>query len=408
VLHRNAVFGTLTIAIAAAGCGHSGQTIPSAAQIGLGVRDSAPSHRRWYVDGVRGNNKNACTSRREPCKTIGHAIRLSSRGDSIVVAAATYPENLSVPFSLKIVGAGSATTVVDARHLASAFLITHNGSAVTLSGMTMRNGGGRGDGGGIYNCFTTLTVVDSIIEDSSVRPGNGSAGFGGGIYNCPGSTLTIINTTIARNRAEQGGGICNGGLLTIVNSTFRDNMARRHKGGGIRNYGTLSITNSTFSGNGAQGGDGGAIHNGFYIGGVGTLTISSSTIAGNAAGGGIFNSQSAAATVQNTIVSDNAGGNCRGSLVSNGYNLSSDATCRFGGVGDLNDVDPKLGPLRNNGGPTPTRALLVGSPAIDSGNASGCTDGQGYALKTDQRGKPRPDGEDRGGCDMGSYERQHD
>jgi hypothetical protein len=64
--------------------------------------------------------------------------------------------------------------------------------------------------------------------------------------------------------------------------------------------------------------------------------------------------------------------------------------------------------LQNNGGPTDTMALLPGSPAIDSGNPGGCTDGQGHLLKTDQRGKPRPDKEDASGCDVGAYERQSD
>ena len=53
-------------------------------------------------------------------------------------------------------------------------------------------------------------------------------------------------------------------------------------------------------------------------------------------------------------------------------------------------------------------ALPIGSPAIDAGNPSGCTDGQGQPLKTDQRGKPRPDKEDTGGCDIGAYESQSD
>jgi hypothetical protein len=52
--------------------------------------------------------------------------------------------------------------------------------------------------------------------------------------------------------------------------------------------------------------------------------------------------------------------------------------------------------------------LLSGSPAIDAGNPNGCTDGNGNLLKTDQRGMPRPDKEDTGGCDMGAYERQSD
>lgn len=46
-------------------------------------------------------------------------------------------------------------------------------------------------------------------------------------------------------------------------------------------------------------------------------------------------------------------------------------------------------------------ALLPGSPAIDAGNPSGCTDGSGHLLTTDQRGYPRHDPEDTRGCDMG-------
>ena len=112
--------------------------------------------------------------------------------------------------------------------------------------------------------------------------------------------------------------------------------------------------------------------------------------------------------LQNSIVANNAGGNCSGAVTSHGYNLSSDGTCDFDRAGDLNDTDPKLGRLRNNGGPTKTLALLPGSPAIDSGDPSGCTDNKGHLLKTDQRGKPRPDKEDAGGCDRGAYERHQD
>jgi hypothetical protein len=112
--------------------------------------------------------------------------------------------------------------------------------------------------------------------------------------------------------------------------------------------------------------------------------------------------------LQNSIVGNNAGGNCSGGVTSHGYNLSSDGTCDFDLAGDLNDTDPRLGGLRNNGGPTKTLALLPGSPAIDSGNPSGCTDGRGHLLRTDQRGQPRHDKEDAGGCDRGAYERQKD
>jgi hypothetical protein len=107
-------------------------------------------------------------------------------------------------------------------------------------------------------------------------------------------------------------------------------------------------------------------------------------------------------------MANNPGGNCLGTVFTKGYNLSSDDTCDFGGPGDLNNIDAKLGRLQDNGGPTETMALLPGSPAIDSGNPSGCPDVNGHVLKTDQRGAPRPDKEDTGGCDMGAYERQKD
>src|SRR6185503_12792652 len=61
-------------------------------------------------------------------------------------------------------------------------------------------------------------------------------------------------------------------------------------------------------------------------------------------------------------------------------------------------INPKLGPLQDNGGYTFTRALLAGSPAIDAGAT---------ALATDQRGVSRPrDGDGVGGAqaDTGSFE----
>jgi hypothetical protein len=365
---------------------------------------------KWYVDGVNGSNNNDCKSSQTACKTIRRAIVLSSRGDSISVAAATYTENLTMPHRLNIVGEGATTTIIDGGGIGS--VILNNRSGVTVSRVTMRNGGGDGgggvgDGGNIFNCFATLTIKDSIITGGSVRRGPGFDGYGGGIYNCPGSSLTIINTTINGNSAEEGGGICNGGTLTINNSTFGGNVARHRNGGGIRNYGTLTINNSTFSENSAPSGVGGGIHNGQLFGPRGTLAISNSTVSGNI-GGGLFNLNGGTVALQNSIVANNTGGNCRGTMTSNGYNLSSDNSCSLNGAGDLNNTDPDLGPLQSNGGPTQTMALLPGSPAIDTGNPGGCTDGLGQLLKTDQRGQPRPDKEDSGGCDRGAYERQKD
>jgi len=134
--------------------------------------------------------------------------------------------------------------------------------------------------------------------------------------------------------------------------------------------------------------------------------MNNSTVSGNSAGG-VFNNGTA--TVQNSIIANNSGTNCNGTITSHGYNLSSDGSCAFSNSGDRDNTDPVLGTLGYYGGPTPTIPLLAGSPAIDAGNPSGCsTDGLGHLLKTDQRGMPRPNPEDSGGCDIGAYESQSD
>jgi hypothetical protein len=60
-------------------------------------------------------------------------------------------------------------------------------------------------------------------------------------------------------------------------------------------------------------------------------------------------------------------------------------------------IDPRLGPLADNGGSTQTHALLQGSPAINKGNPAPPGSGGNACAATDQRGAPR-------NCDVGAYE----
>jgi hypothetical protein len=324
---------------------------------------------------------------------------------------------------LKIIGSGAATTIIDGggANCPAQFSITScrvvtispaTTATVVLSWLTIRNGSARyssvgssGDGGGIYNSNGTLTINNSTVSSNVANGGR-----------------CIILFTRARCYGGNGGGIhSSNGTLTINNSTISGNVAMipcrfascvAGGGGGISFSGTLTINNSTISGN-ASGISPNLVSLPFGggIGSAGTLTISNSTISANSAvdGGGIWNDGTV--KIQNSIVANNTDGNCFGSVTSHGYNLSSDNTCNFNGPGDINNTDPMLGPLQNNGGSTWTMALKPGSPAIDAGNPSGCTDGSGVLLKTDQRGQPRPNTEDIGdkkGCDLGAYETQSD
>src|SRR5262249_13903152 len=145
--------------------------------------------------------------------------------------------------------------------------------------------------------------------------------------------------------------------------------------------------------------------------GPGQLSVNNVTVANNTApagsGGSIFSSAGGQFEVSNTIVANGAGGNCTGlGLTSLGDNLASDATCPLNAAGDLNNLDPKLGPLQNNGGWNLTHNLLTGSPALDAGNPATPLDGQGGRCPSvDQRFEPRPRDRNNDGqyiCDIGS------
>jgi hypothetical protein len=173
--------------------------------------------------------------------------------------------------------------------------------------------------------------------------------------------------TVSGNYAVRVFEIGSGAKLTLNNLTVANGSAAG--GAGILNQGTLTVTNSTLSGNSANG-------------------------AGGYNGGGIV-SFGPSTTFQNTIVANSpSGGDCYGTINEGGHNLDSDGSCGFDTANNsLSGVDPMLGDLADNGGPTKTHALLEGSPAIDKGDPFGAT--------TDQRGVARPQG---AASDIGAFE----
>jgi hypothetical protein len=254
-------------------------------------------------------------------------------------------------------------------------------------------------GGGIRNEGSLTIIGSTITQNKSVVRADFSFASGGGISNT--GSLSVDFGTISNNIAEsygsyadsRGGGVDSSGPLTITSSTISGNHASTYQdevgqayGGGINSWSTLTIQNSTIANNGIScwwtpecfsGGGGIRTHH--------LATVTHSTIAGNTGGidiGGEF-------TLRNSIVAKNTGANStfndiNGTITSSGYNLISESAGGSGYVpSDILDVDPKLGPLQNNGGPTLTMALLPGSPAIDSGTNQG-------APEWDQRGPGFP------------------
>ncbi len=285
-------------------------------------------------------------------------------------------------------------------------------AGITLESCVIRrnHGSGSNGGGGICNFGGT-----AILTNSSVT-GNTSEGNGGGIMS--GGPLTLTNSTVSGNRAYgagwgEGGGLWIGGSLELVNSTVSSNTATAG-GGGIAVSGAVRVINSTISNNRSN--DSGAgvallyTDGSFYLNNA-TVTSNIADLDGDGSGdgGGIFAYSGLTGNAANSIIAgniDNSPGtgnpDCSGTLISQGYNLVGDtAGCFIGGdtTGHLTGVAPLLDPLKDNGGPTLTHALLPGSSAIDAGNPAGCSDHEGNPLLTDQRGMPR-----LGRCDMGAYE----
>jgi hypothetical protein len=312
--------------------------------------------------------------------------------------------------------------------------IYSGGGAVDVSTSTVRNNsvninsstGFDDGGGGIYSGGGGVSLDQSTVDGNSFALGSGSGGdySGGGVYEgggavnvsfstIDGNSMTVGSTTGADNGGgglvSQGGNI-GIGFSSISNNTVNvtDNSGGDDGGGGILDEGgTHFFLTSTISGNSVTITGTSSDNGGGAIYGFGTSQLSSLTIAGNHSnvpGGAILNR--GALQFENTIVANNSAspaGNCAGTgtFTSDGFNLESANTCGFSAGTDRVNKDPQLGPLQNNGGPTPTMALAAGSPAVDAGT---CTDIIGAVVPIDQRGvtRPQPTG---GKCDIGAYER---
>lgn len=335
---------------------------------------------------------------------------------------------------LNIYGQGSGTTIIDGDQVDRIF---HTGTGVTLnlSNMQLINGDAD-DGGAIYaEGDTSLNQV--IFQDNHadylggaiVSIGqlditdaqflNNHAGFqGGAIYQYT-DTATVSRTTFSENSSDGRAGavyVASGATFDVSQSLFYANNAGS-RGGAIFNEGIVTSTNATFSGNHA-GSRGGAIFN------TGTLSLLNNTLTLNTAdqtGGGISNdsavNSSATVTMTNTIVAGNIGflGNpdLGGDYVTltSFNNLIGDIGAATGLTDGVNGniigtlaapIDPKLGILLDNGGPTKTHSLLFGSQAIDAGL-------NGSAPLVDQRGDVRPVDGDLSGtatADIGAVEVQ--
>ncbi|MEY2565110.1 MAG: hypothetical protein QOH88_3303 [Verrucomicrobiota bacterium] len=282
------------------------------------------------------------------------------------------------------------------------------GSANTATGGGFAGAGGPGRGGAISNSGS-LTLVRCIVAINQayggaggtgdnglagVFGGNGGAATGGAIYNL--GTLSLIETTLDGGLAYggkggngspsggaggsgSGGGIFNAGALTFINSTVTNNAASGNSGG----------TASGTAGNGGAGSGG----NLFQVNGAGISAPQNVIMAL----GSVFAGAGGAAQSGGTPGTNGTatGPDVAGSVSSQGHNLIGrtdgsagwSASDLLGGTTAGTALDPLLGPIQDNGGPTLTRRPNPGSAAIDNGDDAVL--GPPLNLATDQRGYSR-------------------
>jgi hypothetical protein len=315
--------------------------------------------------------------------------------------------------NLTVTGPGSTLATISGNR---AFQVLNISAAnATLSGLTIANGYGVSNpGAGIrFSGTGTLTLATMVIANNFI------SGAGGGIYSNSSGTLSLTDCVLSGNYAKEGAGalyLGSGTTATLTDCTLSGNSTSggilnggNDHGGAIRvrGGGTLTLTDCTLSGNSAYT-RGGALEN------EGSATLINCTVSGNSAagkttsaGGGIWGT----VTLDNTIVAGNtspSGPDVNGTATSSsGFNLIGNGTGMSGISNGTNGnqvgtaaspINPLLAALGGYGGPTPTMALLPGSPALAAGSVA--LDG---SAATDQRGQPRVVG---GAIDIGAFENQ--
>lgn len=315
--------------------------------------------------------------------------------------------SLLVNNSMAIIGAGAAT-VIDASGDGGhrALTVVHGGPApisVEISGIAIQgaNTSETGAAIGVGNSNESDPVSSLALHGVLVAHNATTGSAGGGIIVQRSGSLTMDASRVTANGilvgTGYGGGLANFGTAIVMNSLFDANKGGY--GGGIvnENTGSLTLTNTTITGNTAP-----SIA-GLYTNGPATLSFD--TIAGNTdTEGGYsagYRSNRQGVHIGGTIIAGNTGPaepECSFkelpgyAPISDGFNITDDGSCMLEGAGDRASLDPALGLLQDNGGPTLTRALTPGSLAIGSA-VSGCP-------ATDQRGAARPATH----CDIGAYQ----
>ncbi len=238
--------------------------------------------------------------------------------------------------------------------------------------------GGFGGGGGGVTIDGQIGFGGFGGGDGAFGAGGGGAGMGGAIFNLLG-TVVLTNSTLTGNTAQGGSSL---GAIALAGQGYGGGIFNLN--GGVMLHDDTLAFNNALAGSGAPPGpdafffpsDGGAVYNLASGGdekttGHAVVQLTNSILADSNAGQPAI--ADLADTSSNSVVNPTAFINGTTNLVMSFAEYGAEITPPSGGSGLQPGVitvtaDPQLPPLANNGGPTPTMALGLASPAAGAGN----------------------------------------
>ena len=218
------------------------------------------------------NSGSANGSAKHPYSSIGAAISKAKSGDTILVAAGTYNENITISNKTLTLNGGALGASSSAyaggkggnfssiNPYANITRITGTGAnkptvsllscgkskvdGFTISGGRGKKSSGVAYGGGVYCSDGSPTISRNVIEKNDM--GQIGKSMGGGIYLMDVTNAMVISNMIRNNKAYGGAGIgCYDTTATIRGNTIRDNIAVGDHGGGMHMAGkNLQVTDN--------------------------------------------------------------------------------------------------------------------------------------------------------------------
>ncbi len=400
---------------------HVGPITSTTSAFGVLASGGAITLDQSVVDGVAGSNG--------PALGVAAAVgTIGAHGSTVTNVESSGEAAIGVSGNAGVTLEGVLVHAVTSKTTSAIGVVTSGTGTIAATGTTVSAISGAGDasalgvGGGSSTSLSFSAIEDVTMSGTGIAIGaaggdvvftdsaiSGTSSVGGEAFGLESAgDAHVIRSTITGTFAPDfAGGVGTAGDATVVNSTITGNA-----GFGVLSNADATIVYSDIVNNGTTvelaAGSVRAAESIELPAGLGTLVVPGAGVRALASDFGQV-TVDGTLTLFGTVLAQPVGSfeNCPTpqTVVSAGYNFADDTSCALTGTGDRQGagLDPQLGALAFNGGPTQTLAIAQTSPLFDAIPAAACQSGPAAGITTDQRGEARPS---YTGCDIGAFEIQ--